>query len=55
MAQPGRWVRMSLVVCISLGIGCGALHAFATSSGLKRPSFMNTGQSSIIPEPAVQV
>ena len=53
--QPGRYGMGLLSPTSSPGIGLGAAHEFISSSELKRPSFSNTGQSSITPDSAVQL
>lgn len=51
--QPGRWGLGPTK--FSEGTGLCAAHEFITSSGTKRFSFANTGQSSITPELFVHV
>lgn len=51
--QPGRYCRGPTTS--SEGSGLGAAHEFITSSGTKRFSSLNTGQSWITPDCAVQV
>lgn len=54
--QPGRLGKRAFVgATSSLGNGFGAAHEFMSASETKRPSFWNTGQSSITPEFAVHV